>query len=159
MTWVAARLPPVVSTASPTSTGPWRMASSSMMTPPFRLMAPATPAPIASVEFAALTIASTSQSVMSPRSIETDESPILSFTAWPGCARGPWRTPTTAPSRPAGPRRPTCLRDEARLHLGEAAPELLDGVLQGLLGVDRGEPRHVHEREQGVRQAILHPPD
>ena len=73
MTWVAARLPPVVSTASPTSTGPCRIASSSMMTPPFRLMAPATPVPMASVEFAALTMASTSQSVMSPRSIAMDD--------------------------------------------------------------------------------------
>jgi hypothetical protein len=39
----------------------------------FRLMAPATPVPMASVEFAALIIASTSQSVMSPRSIAMDD--------------------------------------------------------------------------------------
>jgi hypothetical protein len=80
ITWVATRLPPGVMTASPTSTGPWRTASSSMMSPPLRLMAPATPAPMARVELAALTMASTSQSVMSPRSMATVAGPILTFT-------------------------------------------------------------------------------
>src|SRR3989475_9133822 len=45
---------------------------------------------------------------------------------------------------------------EVRLHLGEAPPELLDRVLQGLLGVDRGEPRRVHEGEQHIAQLLPH---
>src|SRR5262245_35923540 len=50
-----------------------------MMVPPLRLMAPATPAPIKSWLFAALTMASTSYSVMSPRSRLTSVWPTLTF--------------------------------------------------------------------------------
>src|SRR5262245_8124873 len=52
-----------------------------MMVPPFRLIAPATPAPIPRWLFAALTMASTSYSVMSPRSRMTSVGPTLTFIA------------------------------------------------------------------------------
>ena len=62
---------PVVTTAAPTSMGPWSIASVSTASPPTRLMAPATPDPIQSSLLAALAIASTSSSVMSPDAISS----------------------------------------------------------------------------------------
>src|SRR5438477_147223 len=81
----------VVSTASPTSIGPWRMASSSMLTPPLRLIAAATPVPIARVALPPLTIAPTPQSVMSPRPTRTRPCLTLSFigATHPHRVRGP----------------------------------------------------------------------
>src|SRR5207249_2058950 len=73
ITWVAARLPPVVSTASPTSTGPCRIASSSMMTPPLRLMALATPVLMDSVE------------VRKPRHVHEREERVAEFFADAPC--------------------------------------------------------------------------
>src|SRR5438093_13111516 len=52
--------------ASPISIGPLDSASRSISSPPARLIAPATPAPIQSALFAAFAIASTSSAVMSP---------------------------------------------------------------------------------------------
>ncbi len=60
ITWRAVSVPPPVTTAPPTSIGPWRIASASISAPPARTMAPATPAPIQRWLLAALTIASTS---------------------------------------------------------------------------------------------------
>src|SRR5665647_3882652 len=51
--------------------GPCSIASFSTASPPTRLMAPATPAPIHSSVLAALVIASTSSSVMSPEAISS----------------------------------------------------------------------------------------
>src|SRR5665648_1191198 len=51
--------------------GPCSIASFSTASPPTRLMAPATPAPIRSSVLAALAIASTSSSVMSPEAISS----------------------------------------------------------------------------------------
>ena len=51
--------------------GPCSMASFSTASPPTRLMAPATPAPIHSSVLAALAMASTSSSVMSPEAISS----------------------------------------------------------------------------------------
>ena len=76
------------------------MASSSMITPPLRLRAPATPAPMAKVELAALTTASTWASVMSPRSIAMTVCPILSLI--PDARALSW-PPTIAPVRPDPP--------------------------------------------------------
>ena len=60
MTQLALRPWPVVTTAWPGSMGPCSMASVSMASPPARLMAPATPAPIQSSVLAAFASASTS---------------------------------------------------------------------------------------------------
>src|SRR4051812_24370939 len=57
--------PAVVSTASPTGTGARSRDSRSSSSPPARAIAPATPPPCISCEFAALAIASTSSFVMS----------------------------------------------------------------------------------------------
>ena len=67
MTYFAGSLPPPVTTASPTSTGPFETASLSISGPPARFNAPATPAPIQRWLFAAFTIASTLAWLMSPR--------------------------------------------------------------------------------------------
>src|SRR4051794_19081971 len=58
--------PAPVTTASPTGIGPSAIASRSISSPPARLMAPATPAPIQRPLFAAFATTSTSSSVMSP---------------------------------------------------------------------------------------------
>src|SRR5215475_12231304 len=78
MTYLFGRAPAVVTAASPKRMGAWRLPSSSMIAPPLRMIAPATPEPSARSVFAALTIASTSGwSVMSPCliSILTIQSP------------------------------------------------------------------------------------
>src|SRR5829696_7046267 len=67
--------PAPVATASPTSIGPFATASRSISSPPARLIAPATPAPIQSASFAAFVIASTSSTVMSPSTTESSSSP------------------------------------------------------------------------------------
>src|SRR5712692_2897734 len=59
-------LPPVVTAASPSGIEPMRSQSSSTRGPPLRRIAPATPAPRIRSLLAALTIASTAISVMSP---------------------------------------------------------------------------------------------
>jgi hypothetical protein len=58
--------PEPVATASPTSIGPFATASRSISSPPARLIAPATPAPIQRALLAAFAIASVSSAVMSP---------------------------------------------------------------------------------------------
>ena len=68
-TWItqrAARSWPVVTTASPSWTGPWSTASFSTASPPARLIAAATPWSIHSSVDAGVAIASTSSRVMSP---------------------------------------------------------------------------------------------
>jgi hypothetical protein len=59
-------VPADVTIALPSSTGAWRTAANSIASPPARLIAPPTPVDIQSEVFAALTIASTSSSQMSP---------------------------------------------------------------------------------------------
>ena len=62
----AASVPPSVTMASPSATGACLTAANSMVSPPRRLIAPATPVDIHSVTLAGFTIASTSRSQMSP---------------------------------------------------------------------------------------------
>ena len=62
----AASEPAGVTTAWPSSSGPWRTAANSIASPPVRLIAPPTPVAIHRVGLAGLTIASTSRSQMSP---------------------------------------------------------------------------------------------
>ena len=66
MTARAARDPAVVTIASPSGTGAWRTAANSISSPPARLSAPPTPLDIQSERLAALTMASTSRSQISP---------------------------------------------------------------------------------------------
>src|SRR5436190_5005145 len=66
ITYSALRFPPVVTAAAPKAMGPMRSHSSSIRGPPLRRIAPATPAPRIRSLLAALTIASTATSVMSP---------------------------------------------------------------------------------------------
>ncbi len=66
MTTRAASVPAGVITAPPSGAGACRTAANSIASPPARLSAPPTPVAIHSVVLAALTIASTSRSQMSP---------------------------------------------------------------------------------------------
>src|SRR3954447_1432318 len=67
MTWRAGSLPAVVTFASPVSQPPSSRHCSRSTGPPAWWIAPSTPPPPSRLEFAALTIASTACSVMSPR--------------------------------------------------------------------------------------------
>src|SRR5262245_49988122 len=145
-------LPPVVSTASPTSTGPWRIASSSTMTPPLRLMAPATPVPIASVVLAALTTASTSRSVMSPRSIAMVAGPILSFMSgllpvFGGIPRALELLGRHGLDRLAA-------LAQLVLHFGEPAVKLCDGAAERFLGIEIRQARDVDHGEEQVPELL-----
>src|SRR5918995_3782350 len=77
MTGRAFRRPAPVATASPTSIGPSATASRSISSPPARLIAPATPAPIHSWLFAAFAIASASRALMSPSTTASSIGPTL----------------------------------------------------------------------------------
>src|SRR5207247_1749531 len=76
----AASRPAPVATASPTAIGPFATASRSISSPPARLIAPATPAPIQRWSLAAFAIASTSSCVMSPSAISSSTDRILETT-------------------------------------------------------------------------------
>src|SRR4051794_19442724 len=67
MTWRAGSLPAVVAFASPVSQPPSSRHCSRISGPPARWIVPSTPPPPSRLELAALTIASTACSVMSPR--------------------------------------------------------------------------------------------
>src|SRR5689334_4642320 len=90
MTQRAGRSPAVVATASPAGRPPPRWAarrrwhSSRIAGPPLRWMAPSTPPPPSRVSFAALTIASTFCSVMSPSTTTTRPSRIRISLLWGG---------------------------------------------------------------------------
>ena len=76
----------MVTTASPTLTGPCSTASFSTASPPARLMAAATPWSIHSSVEAGATIASTSSCVMSPLAISSLVLPTDVFMCPPLCA-------------------------------------------------------------------------
>src|SRR6185503_7307580 len=159
MTWVAARLPATVRTASPISIGPWRSASSSITNPPLRFNAPATPAPIRSPSLAAFTTASTSASVMSPRSTTTVV--FRSCTSWP--RSGPLGLfclhclprPIEVLHRRLGDR--PSPGPHLHFHLSKSPRELLGGAPQAFLGVQPSQPGHVDHREQQVAELVRHP--
>src|SRR5215218_6615493 len=87
MTHLAGRRPAVVATASPTSMGPCCTASRSISSPPARLIAPATPAPIHKWLFAAFAIASTLSEVMSPSLTSNSAKERLEADGQPGRKR------------------------------------------------------------------------
>src|SRR5215470_1489484 len=132
------------------------MASSSMMTPPLRLIVAATPAPIVRVEFAALVTASTLQSVMSPRSMAIVAWPTLSFMssllapAFLGLGRLPRLLELVL--RYLGHRLSS--RAQLSLHVGEASTKFFDRATERVLRVDRREPGDVDQREEHVAELL-----
>ena len=159
MTCVAARFPATVSTASPISIGPCRSASSSMTTPPLRFIAPATPVPIKSSSLAALTMASTSASVMSPRSTTNVVFPILHFMAASRSRKIRAFARLHRFPRPIELFR-RCLADRPPpgphlgLHLLESSGELLGGPSQAVFRVHASQAGHVDHREQQIPELV-----
>src|SRR5581483_6659162 len=79
--------PAPVATASPSAIGPFATASRSISSPPARLSAPATPAPIHRWSFAAFATASTSSAAMSPSTTSSESMPGTLAPGGLACAR------------------------------------------------------------------------
>ena len=160
MTQRALRSWPVVMTASPTLTGPWRTASFSTASPPARLMAAATPWSIHSSVEAGATTASTSSWVMSPLAISSLVLPTDVFMCPPLCAGR--RDTFVAGSIPAGGR----LRGGQRPQRspGGSSHERLRSLDRRRLRHDRavGAGRGRQQEDPRVRDPgrgqLLHPP-